>query len=81
MTKPLIAINSPTYLRRLVREINLSKRTGLRLYATDAVTGTVRRLGRVSFNGTAVMSDKVWPVAAETIYDDNGASVCASRHP
>ena len=77
----LIATNSPTYLRRLVREINLSKRTGLRIYATDALTGAVRRVGRVSFNGAAVMSDKLWAFAPESVYDDNGQSICASRQP
>ena len=77
----LIATQSPTYLRRLVREINLSKRTGARLYATDAVSGTVRRVGRVSFNGTTLVSDKLWPVAPESVDDDHGQTVCASRHP
>jgi hypothetical protein len=75
--KPLLEINSPLYIKRLVREVNKILRSGGSVYAVDEIT-------REKF--------KVWDVSAGKIslitngsrysvvfFDHTGEEIVASR--
>lgn len=74
--KPLLPFNSPTYLRRLARELNRAEHG---FYCTQG------RFARASFvKGQITVTDHFKTVAVEapndeTFWDHNGRPICARR--
>lgn len=80
--KPLLDIKSPKYLRRLVREINKQRRNGARIYACDSITGEKFRVYACKFNGVSISNGNgTRYLNPESVENDLGRAVCASREP
>lgn len=77
--KPLLEINHPKHLRRLVREVNSQRLNGTRIYGVDAITGEHKEIRRLTFNGAALWANGTWPVKPDSLKNNLGEDVCASR--
>jgi len=83
--KTLIPINSPRYIRRLVREINANLSVCYSVYVADPESGNNLRVKRVkaSKDASAVLATdyygKTVTAGPESFIDANGGTICASR--